>query len=213
MITDNVVWHEPMVNRADRATQQGHKSAVLWFTGLSGAGKSTIAHAVEHELHSMGCHTYVLDGDNVRHGLCGDLSFSADARSENIRRIAELGKLFVDAGVIALSAFISPFREDRRRAKTLLGDDMLEIHCACSLQECERRDVKGMYKRARRGELADFTGISSPYETPEHADLIIHTDQDSVQECTRQVIDALHQRGIITEQHLQASALTSPPAE
>lgn len=197
MITDNVVWHKPQVHREDRATQNGHKSVVVWFTGLSGSGKSTVAHSVEKTLADMGCRTYVLDGDNVRHGLCGDLGFSVEDRTENIRRIAELAKLFVDAGMLTFTAFISPIYEDRRKAKELLGDDIVEIFCDCSLEECERRDVKGLYKRARRGEIGEFTGINSPYEAPEAPDLRLQTDVDTLEESTRQVIEMLAMRGIV----------------
>lgn len=163
-ISPHIVWHHSSVTRARREMQNGHKSAVLWFTGLSGAGKSTLAHAVEETLHLMGCRTFVLDGDNVRHGLCSDLSFSEADRRENIRRVGEAAKLFVEADVIVLTAFISPFREDRERVRKLLGEqDFMEIHCHCPLEVCEQRDVKGLYRRAREGLIKNFTGISSPY--------------------------------------------------
>ena len=171
---NNVVWHQATVTRARREQMNGHRSVCLWFTGLSGAGKSTLAHAIEEHLHQLGCRTFVFDGDNVRHGLCSNLSFSIEDRSENIRRIGEMAKLFVEAGVIALTAFISPLRSDRQKVRTLLGqNDFIEIYCRCSLDICESRDVKGMYKRARAGEIKDFTGISSPYEEPEHPELVI----------------------------------------
>ena len=148
--SSNVVWHNATVTRARREQQNGNKSCVLWFTGFSGAGKSTLAHAVEETLHQMDCHTFVLDGDNVRHGLCSDLGFSDAARKENIRRVSETAKLFVEAGVIVLTAFISPFREDRALARQLIGDnDFIEIYCHCPLDVCETRDVKGLYKKAR----------------------------------------------------------------
>lgn len=192
MKSNNVVWQQTAITREDRNRLHGHRSLILWFTGLSGAGKSTLANALETRLHEQGCATIVLDGDNVRHGLCGDLSFSASDREENIRRIGEMAKLFIDSGVIALTAFISPFRDDRRRVRELVGEeDFIEIYCRCSLQTCEQRDVKGMYKKARRGEISDFTGISSPYEEPEQAEITVDTDSHSVEECVDQIIDRL----------------------
>lgn len=192
MKSNNVVWQQTAITREDRNRLHGHRSLILWFTGLSGAGKSTLANALETRLHEQGCATIVLDGDNVRHGLCGDLSFSASDREENIRRIGEMAKLFIDSGVIALTAFISPFRSDRRRVRELVGEeDFIEIYCRCSLQTCEQRDVKGMYKKARRGEISDFTGISSPYEEPEQAEITVDTDSHSVEECVDQIIDRL----------------------
>lgn len=160
--TNNVVWHHATVTRTRREAMNGHRSVILWFTGLSGAGKSTLAHAVEEELHRRGCRTFVFDGDNVRHGLCADLGFSAGDRVENIRRLGEMAKLFLEAGVIALTAFISPFRADRERVRSLVPHgEFLEIYCRCPLEVCEQRDVKGLYKRARAGDIKDFTGISS----------------------------------------------------
>ncbi|MDH4329612.1 MAG: adenylyl-sulfate kinase, partial [Nitrospira sp.] len=154
----NVVWHHATVTRARRETQNGHRSAVLWFTGLSGSGKSTLAHAVEERLHQRGCRSFVLDGDNVRHGLCGDLGFSAQARQENIRRIGEMAKLFMEAGVIVLTAFISPYRADRERVRGMVEQgDFIEIYCDAPIEVCEARDVKGMYKKARAGQIAEFT--------------------------------------------------------
>lgn len=194
----NIYWHHAMVSRSLRESQNGHRSVNLWFTGLSGSGKSTVAHALEEELHSRGCRTIVLDGDNVRHGLCSDLGFSEDDRRENIRRIGELVKLFLDAGVIALTAFISPFREDREKVRALLGKgDFIEIYVCCSLDECERRDVKGLYKRARTGEIGNFTGISSPYEEPVSADLVLETDRHGIDECVAQIITYLAKHKII----------------
>ena len=170
---------------------------MLWFTGLSGSGKSTLAHAVEKRLYQMNMRTYVLDGDNVRHGLCGDLGFSDIARRENIRRIGEVSKLFVDAGMIVLTAFISPFREDRAVVRNLYQqEDFLEIYCAASLDACISRDVKGLYQRAQNGEIKDFTGISSPYEAPENAELTIDTGGCSLGESVELVIDALNERNI-----------------
>ncbi|MDY6991400.1 MAG: adenylyl-sulfate kinase, partial [Pseudomonadota bacterium] len=149
----NTVWHQATVTRQRRAELNQHQSVVLWFTGLSGAGKSTLAHALEERLYQMGYHTFVLDGDNVRHGLCADLGFSNEDRVENIRRISEVAKLFLEAGIIVLTAFISPFRTDRAKARSLIGGDFVEIYCECPLPVCEQRDVKGLYKRARAGEI------------------------------------------------------------
>jgi adenylylsulfate kinase len=193
----NTPWHHATVTRARRKDLNKHRSAALWFTGLSGSGKSTLAHAVEERLYSMGCRTYVFDGDNVRHGLCADLSFSKEDRTENIRRIGEMVKLFVDAGLIALTAFISPFRVDRQRVRDLLGQgDFIEIYCRCSLDVCEQRDVKGHYRKARAGEIKEFTGISSPYEEPERPDLVIDTANESLDAGVEKVVALLKKRGI-----------------
>jgi adenylylsulfate kinase len=192
MKSDNVVWHQTAITRADRNRLHGHESVILWFTGLSGAGKSTLANALEVRLHELRCATIVLDGDNVRHGLCGDLSFSHEDREENIRRIGEMSKLFIDAGVIPLTAFISPFRSDRRRVRELVdAGEFVEIYVRCGLDTCEQRDVKGMYKKARRGEIKEFTGISSPYEEPENAEITIDTDKYNIEECVDQIMDGL----------------------
>lgn len=192
MKSDNVVWHKTAITREDRNQLHGHESCIIWFTGLSGAGKSTLANALEKRLHDIDCSTIVLDGDNVRHGLCGDLSFSADDREENIRRIGEMSKLFIDAGVIAITAFISPFRQDRRRVRSLVNDgDFIEVYCRCTLDACEERDVKGMYKLARSGEIKEFTGISSPYEEPEQADIIVDTDKHSIDQCLDHIMSQL----------------------
>jgi adenylylsulfate kinase len=194
----NVVWHHATIQREHRERQNGHRSAVLWFTGLSGAGKSTLGHAVEEKLHELGVRTYVLDGDNVRHGLCGDLGFSPHDRSENIRRIGEMAKLFVDAGVVALTAFISPFRADRDRVRALMQEgDFIEIYCRCSVEVCETRDVKGLYKLAREGKVKEFTGISSPYEEPLSPELVIETGSMTLEQCVEQVLNALRERGIV----------------
>lgn len=199
-ISSNVVWHPQTITRADREQQNGHRSAVLWFTGLSGAGKSTVAHAVEERLHQLACRTIVLDGDNVRHGLCGDLGFSIEDRHENIRRIGEMSKLFVDAGVMALTAFISPLRSDRDRVRELLGEgDFFEIFCYCPLSVCEQRDVKGLYKKARAGEIKEFTGISSPYEEPESAELVLDTSAQTLEQCVDAVIALLRERGVLAQ--------------
>jgi len=195
----NVVWQETIIDRSQRESQNGHKSTILWFTGLSGSGKSTLAHAVEDRLHKMNCRTTVLDGDNIRHGLCGDLGFSDEARVENIRRIGEVAKLFLDAGVIALTAFISPFIADRNRVRNLVEDgDFVEIFCRCSLDTCEQRDVKGLYKKARSGEIKEFTGISSPYEEPVNPEILVDTDKLALDECVDKVIQYLTEKEIIS---------------
>lgn len=198
----NITWHHAIVTRERHERQNGHRSAILWFTGLSGAGKSTIAHAVEERLHELGCRTFVFDGDNVRHGLCSDLGFSNEDRAENIRRIGEVAKLFVEAGTIALTAFISPFRDDRDRVRNLVPPgDFLEIYCRCPIEVCEARDVKGIYARARRGEIPDFTGISSPYETPLNPELELDTDANTLEDEVEKVIALLYERGIVAHGH------------
>ncbi|MBF4990621.1 adenylyl-sulfate kinase [Methylophilus sp. QUAN] len=197
MNSTNTVWHESNISRKHREQKNGHRGAVLWFTGLSGSGKSTLAHAVEERLHELGCQTFVLDGDNIRHGLCGDLGFSTEDRIENIRRIGEVAKLFMEAGVIVLTAFISPYRADRERARNMIAQsDFFEIYCNASLEVCENRDTKGLYKKARAGEIAEFTGISAPYEVPVKADLIINTGSDNLNACVKQVIKEIMSRGI-----------------
>jgi len=194
----NVVWHRATVTRDRREALNGHRSVILWFTGLSGAGKSTLAHAVEEQLYQKGCRTFVFDGDNVRHGLCSDLGFSAEERVENIRRVGEMAKLFLEAGVMALTAFISPFRADRARVRSLVPHgEFIEIYCRCSLEVCEQRDVKGLYKRARAGVIKDFTGISSPYEEPEAPELVVDTNLSSLDESVVLVLQMLRDRGII----------------
>ncbi len=204
--TNNVVWHRATVTRERRERLNGHKGACLWFTGLSGAGKSTIAHAIEEKLHQRGCRTFVFDGDNVRHGLCSNLGFSREDRCENIRRIGEMSKLFVEAGVIALTAFISPFRADRQWVRSLLSDrDFIEIYCRCPLDVCEQRDVKGLYRRARAGEIKEYTGISSPYEEPEHPELILDTAGTSIEACADVIIDYLVRSGIVQDNKLNVN--------
>jgi adenylylsulfate kinase len=197
-MSTNIVWHEASVQRADRAEQRGHRSVILWFTGLSGAGKSTLANAVNRELFSRGLASYLLDGDNIRHGLCNDLGFSDDHRVENIRRIGEVAKLFLDAGVITLTAFVSPFRSDRARARALVAPgDFFEIHCAADLAVCEQRDTKGLYAKARAGDIPHFTGISSPYEPPENPELRIQTGSQPIEACVQQVIEHLESLGVL----------------
>ena len=192
----NVVWHHATVTRARREAQNGHRGVIIWFTGLSGSGKSTLAHAVEEALHQRGCRTYVMDGDNVRHGLCGDLEFTSEDRQENIRRIGEVAKLFLEAGVIVVTAFISPYRVDRGRVRSMVEcGDFIEIYCDASIEICEARDVKGIYKKARAGEVAEFTGISSPYEVPENPELIVDTGTVELDACVQQVVQAIMSRG------------------
>ena len=194
----NIVWHEASVDRAARADKRGHRSAILWFTGLSGSGKSTLANAVNAALFERGLATYVLDGDNVRHGLCKDLGFSDADREENIRRIGEVAKLFLDAGVIVLTAFVSPFRADRDKARDLVeAGDFFEIFCAADLDVCESRDPKGLYAKARSGAIKEFTGISSPYEAPDTPELKIDTGAQELAQSVEVVIKALQDNGVI----------------
>jgi len=191
----HITWHHATVTRARREALNGHQGAVVWFTGLSGSGKSTLAHAVEETLHLRGCRTFVLDGDNVRHGLCSDLGFSAQDRRENIRRIGEVAKLFVEAGVIVLTAFISPFRADRERVRGMFQHgDFIEIFCDAPIEVCEARDVKGLYKKARAGLIGEFTGISSPYEAPENPELIVSTGTMGLEDCVRLVVGEIERR-------------------
>ncbi len=195
---NNTTEHRASVTRARRAEHNGHRSTIVWFTGLSGSGKSTLAHAVEEQLYQRGCRTFVLDGDNVRQGLCQDLGFSEAARSENIRRVGEVAKLCIEAGTLVLTAFISPFERDRALVRALVGDgDFLEVYCRCPLAVCERRDVKGLYRRARLGEIAEFTGISSPYEAPAAAELVVDTAKLSLAQSVELVLSMLERRGIV----------------
>jgi len=199
MKSPNVKRHETTVNRKRREKLNNHKGINLWFTGLSGSGKSTLAHAVEEHLHQRKCRTYVFDGDNVRHGLCGDLGFSLDDRRENLRRIAEMVSLFLDAGIICLTAFISPLNIDREKVKEIIGkENVIEIFCDCSLDICEKRDVKGLYKKARAGEIKNYTGISSPYEPPASPDLKLDTGNSPLRECVDEIITLIEKKGIIS---------------
>ncbi len=201
MKSDNTIWHSATVTRARREKLNNHKSVAVWFTGLSGSGKSTLAHIVEEALHQLGCRTYVFDGDNVRHGLCADLGFSEEHRRENIRRIGEMVRLFLDSGVVALTAFISPFSRDREVVRRLVTPpDFLEIYCRCPIEVCESRDIKGLYRKARAGEIAEFTGISSPYEEPSNPDLVLDTDSATLAACKESVLELLAKRGVVAPQ-------------
>lgn len=196
----NIIWHVHKLSKAERALQKRQKACVLWFTGLSASGKSTIASAVEQILFELGHHTYLLDGDNVRHGLNKDLGFSDADRIENIRRIGEMSKLFADAGLIVLSAFISPFRSDRQMVRDLMPEDeFVEIFMDTPLGVCESRDPKGLYQKARRGEIKNFTGIDSAYEPPEQPEIVLNTAECSIEECAKLVIDYLRAHHIIHE--------------
>lgn len=196
---DNLTWHIGEIDRKGRSELHGHRGVTLWLTGLSGSGKSTLSHRVERRLLDRGAFAYVLDGDNVRHGLNRDLGFSPEDRVENIRRIGEVAKLFTDAGAIVLSAFISPYRADRDRVRAIMPKgDFLEIHVAASLDVCEQRDPKGLYKKARRGEIPDFTGISAPYEAPLAAELVVDTGAADVDACADQVVAYLQSHGYLT---------------
>ncbi|MGR9107641.1 MAG: adenylyl-sulfate kinase [Gammaproteobacteria bacterium] len=199
VMDNNLIWHHAVVTRAMRQQKNRHKSFILWFTGLSGAGKSTLAHRVEEILYHRGCNTYVFDGDNVRHGLCADLGFSDSDRHENIRRIGEMSKLFIEAGVIALTAFISPFASDRRLVRSLVeSGDFIEIYCDASVAVCESRDPKGLYRKARVGQIPHFTGISSPYEIPQNPELIVATGSESLEHCAQSVVSYLVENDLIS---------------
>lgn len=193
----NITWHHADITKEDRERLNGHKSVVLWFTGLSACGKSTLAHAVENALFERGCRTYVLDGDNIRHGLNKNLGFSPADREENIRRIGEVANLFVQAGVVALTAFISPYRGDRDKARAIAGADFIEIYVKCDVEICEQRDPKGLYKKARAGQIPEFTGISAPYEEPLNPELVVDTGKETIEESAQKVLALLEQRGVI----------------
>ncbi|MBD1379971.1 adenylyl-sulfate kinase [Metabacillus arenae] len=188
----NIVWHQTSIQKEDRRNKNGHGSFVLWFTGLSGSGKSTIANALAQKLYEENKQVFVLDGDNVRHGLNKDLGFSEEDRKENIRRIGEVSKLFVDSGQIVVTAFISPFREDRELARSILDkDEFIEVYIKCSLQECEKRDPKGLYEKVRKGEIKQFTGVDSPYEEPLAPELVVDTQKNSIEDCVKEIIQFL----------------------
>ncbi|SQD79779.1 adenylyl-sulfate kinase [Moritella yayanosii] len=196
--SSDVVWHQASVSHEERVSGNGHKPAVLWFTGLSGSGKSTVANAVDKMLHDLSCKTYVLDGDNVRHGLNGDLSFTDTDRIENIRRIGEVSKLFVDAGLLVCTAFISPFIVDREMVRKQLAEgQFVEVFIDTPLAVCEQRDPKGLYKKARTGEIKNFTGIDSAYEAPENAEIVVKTADLSIEECAQQVVQYLKKQQYI----------------
>lgn len=197
-LSKNVIWHHATVTRQRREQLHAHRGVVVWLTGLSASGKSTLAHSVEEALHKRGCRTFVLDGDNVRHGLCRDLGFSLGDRAENLRRVGEIAKLFLEAGTIILAAFISPLRIEREKVRAMIPHgDFLEVYCDAAIEICEGRDPKGMYARARRGEIAEFTGISSPYETPTNPELTVNTAKYPLDECVESLLMLLWQRGII----------------
>lgn len=192
----NIVWHESTVSKAERESINGHRGCTLWLTGLSGSGKSTLANLVEKQLWERGARAYVLDGDNVRHGLNKDLGFSPEDRNENIRRIGEVAKLFTDAGVINITAFISPYRQDRDRVRDIMEPgDFVEVYVQCDLEECEKRDPKGLYKKARAGEIPEFTGISAPYEAPEKPELVVNTTARTPEQSAAEVLAYLESEG------------------
>ncbi len=196
--SEHITWQPGAVTKEDRELLTGHRGVTLWFTGISCSGKSTIANEVQKRLFERGHLTYVLDGDNIRHGLNRDLGFSPEDRNENIRRIGEVARLFSDAGVINMVAFISPYRADRKRARDLARDgEFIEVFCRCALEVCEKRDIKGLYRKARAGEIPEFTGISAPYEEPERPEIILQTDKQSIDESVQKVLSFLEEGGII----------------
>ncbi|MDZ7699757.1 MAG: adenylyl-sulfate kinase [Deltaproteobacteria bacterium] len=196
---NNLTWHNGYLTREDRERLHGHKGVVIWFTGLSASGKSTIALHLEKRLYEKGCSTYVFDGDNVRHGLCADLGFSPEDRTENIRRIAEMAKLYVDAGILAITAFISPYRRDRAWIRRLVGEDRyIEIYVECPVEVCAKRDQKGLYQKAMAGEIPHFTGISAPYEPPEHPAMVVHSDKEDAAVAADRVFRLIKTRQIIS---------------
>lgn len=197
IMIDNIVWHDAAVTYDDRVAQKGHQPSLLWYTGLSGSGKSTIANAVDRKLFELGCHTYLLDGDNVRHGLNNDLGFNDADRVENIRRITEVSRLFLDAGLIVGTAFISPFIADRSQARKLAGERFIEVFVDTPLEVCEHRDPKGLYKKARAGDISHFTGISSQYEVPEKPEVHLKTEEMSIEQAAEQVVQYLKGKGIV----------------
>ena len=198
--TDNIVWHQHFIDKAARSAQKGHKPALLWFTGLSGSGKSTLAGALEAELMQRGIHTYLLDGDNVRHGLCSDLGFATADRQENLRRVGEVAKLMVDAGLVVLAAFVSPYRAERAAIRARLPEgEFIEVFVDTPLSECEERDPKGLYKKARAGEIKHFTGIDDPYEAPEQADIHLLNHGQGIEQGVAILLAQLQARGILPQ--------------
>lgn len=198
MGSEHIVWHETLVNKHDRNRLNKHKSGVIWFTGLPSSGKSTIAHHLEKELFDRGIKTYVLDGDNVRHGINSNLGFSREDRKENLRRIAELSKLFVEAGIVVLAAFVSPYKEDRAFIKHIVGDgNFFEMYVQCSVDTCEKRDPKGHYKKAKEGIIKEYTGVSAPYEDPEDPDVVLDTEKLDVESSVNKILEFLDQKKFI----------------
>lgn len=199
MKSRNVFWHPKLVTLEDRERLNNHKSGVVWFTGLPASGKSTIAHFLERELFERGIRAYVLDGDNIRHGLCGDLGFSREDRQENLRRIAEVCWLMVDAGLLVLTAFVSPYRADREYVRKKIGEDkFLEVYVKCSPEICEKRDPKGLYRKAREGKIREFTGVNAPYEEPENPDLVLDTEVDDLEICVQKILQMLYKKDLIS---------------
>lgn len=191
-MNENIIPHKHNITKADRQSKAGHKSIIVWFVGLSGSGKSTIAGRLEEQLHARNINTYLLDGDNIRTGLNKNLDFTEEGRKENIRRIGEVAKLFVDAGTVVLTAFISPFKEDRQTVRDLVGDgEFFEVFVSCPLEVCEQRDVKGLYKKARAGEIKNFTGIDSPFEEPENAEMVVHSDKEELDVSVSKLLDVI----------------------
>ena len=191
----NIKWHNLTIDRNELEKMRGHKGMVLWFTGLSGSGKSTLANALNEVLHRDGLSTYILDGDNIRHGLCKDLGFSDKDREENIRRIGEVANLFMNAGIITITAFVSPFIRDRNKVREIIGSkDFIEVYCAADIDVCEKRDTKGLYKKARLGDIKNFTGISSPYEAPENPEIIVDTGALDLKGSVEKIINYLKNR-------------------
>ena len=194
----NIKWHNLTIDRNKLEKMRGHKGMVIWFTGLSGSGKSTLANAVNEVLHLDGLSTYVLDGDNIRHGLCKDLGFSDEDREENIRRIGEVANLFMNAGIITITAFVSPFNNDRNKVRKIIGSkDFIEVYCSADIDVCESRDTKGLYKKARLGEIKEFTGISSPYEAPVNPEIVVNTGTLNLNDSVEEVINYLREQNLI----------------
>ena len=193
----NIKWHNSSISRQNLESLRGHNGMVIWFTGLSGSGKSTLANALNEALHAKKISTYLLDGDNIRHGLCKDLGFSDKDREENIRRIGEVANLFMNAGIVTITAFVSPFKSDREKVRKIIGKDFTEIFCAASLDICEKRDTKGLYKKARLGEIRDFTGISSPYEIPNDPEIIVNTGSLDLNDSVRQIMKYLSEKNLL----------------
>lgn len=197
-MSSNIVWHEASISKSERREKNHHHSFILWFTGLSASGKSSIANSLARRLFEQGNQSFVLDGDNIRHGLNKDLGFDENSRKENIRRIGEVSKLFVESGQIVLTAFISPYKEDRKVVRALVEEgEFIEVYVKCSVEECERRDPKGLYEKARKNEIKNFTGISAPYEAPDNPEIVVNSEQYSIEECTEQLINFLVEKGYI----------------